>query len=155
MVRRRLGGGRNGVIVTQLCPTLCEPIDFPRQEYWSGLPFPTPGDLPYPGIEPRSFTLQADSLSSEPLGKPDLSPKSDGVMLVGKIPLAGPGGWAVWKENWELPLSQNKSTGKTDFVWLTSSSPWGKGWGGWKLSLYLGSVVGGIGKSVSFPKSTF
>ena len=42
---------------------------FSRQEYWSGLPFPSPGDLPDPGIEPRSPTLQADSLLSEPPGK--------------------------------------------------------------------------------------
>jgi len=44
-------------------------IEFPRQEYWSGLPFPPPGDLPDPGIKPRSTSLQADSLPSEPLGK--------------------------------------------------------------------------------------
>ena len=43
---------------------------FSRQEYWRGLPFPSPGDLPDPGIEPRSPTLQADALSSEPPGKP-------------------------------------------------------------------------------------
>ena len=41
-----------------------------RQEYWSGFPFPSPGDLPYPGIEPGSPTLQADSLLSEPPEKP-------------------------------------------------------------------------------------
>ena len=41
-----------------------------RQEYWSGLPFPSPGNLPDPGIEPRSLTLQADSLPSEPPAKP-------------------------------------------------------------------------------------
>ena len=40
-----------------------------RQEYWSRLPFPSPGDLPYPGIEPESPELQADSLGSEPPGK--------------------------------------------------------------------------------------
>ena len=40
-----------------------------RQKYWSGLPFPSPGDLPDPGIEPRSPTLQADALTSEPPGK--------------------------------------------------------------------------------------
>ena len=40
-----------------------------RQAYWSGLPFPSPGDLPNPGIEPRSPTLQADPLLSEPSGK--------------------------------------------------------------------------------------
>ena len=43
---------------------------FSRQEYWSGLPFPSPGDLPDPGIEPRSPKLQADALTSEPPGKP-------------------------------------------------------------------------------------
>ena len=41
-----------------------------RQEYWSGVPFPSLGDLPDPGIEPGSPELQADSLPSEPLGKP-------------------------------------------------------------------------------------
>ena len=45
-------------------------MGFSRQEYWSGLPFPSPGDLPDPGIEPRSPALQADTLLSEPLGKP-------------------------------------------------------------------------------------
>ena len=39
------------------------------QEYWSGLPFPSPGDLPNPGIEPRSPALWADALPSEPLGE--------------------------------------------------------------------------------------
>ena len=41
---------------------------FSRQEYWSGLPFPSPGDLPNPGIEPRSPALQADTLTSKPPG---------------------------------------------------------------------------------------
>ena len=40
-------------------------MEFSRQEYWSGLPFPSPGDLPDPGIEPVSPTLQADTLPSE------------------------------------------------------------------------------------------
>ena len=44
---------------------------FSRQEYWSGLPFPSPGDLPDPGIEPRSPALEADALTSEPPGKPE------------------------------------------------------------------------------------
>ena len=44
-------------------------MEFSRQEYWSGLPFSSQGDLPDPGIEPRSSVLQADSLPSEPLGK--------------------------------------------------------------------------------------
>ena len=46
------------------------PMGFSRQEYWSGLPFPSPGDLPTPGIELRSLTLQADSLLSETAGNP-------------------------------------------------------------------------------------
>ena len=45
-------------------------MGFSRQEYWSGLPCPSPGDLPNPGIEPGSPTLQADALTSEPPGKP-------------------------------------------------------------------------------------
>ena len=63
------------VTVTQSCPTLCNPMDcslpgsssmeFSRQEYWSGWPFPSPGDLPNSGIEPGSPALQADSLPSE------------------------------------------------------------------------------------------
>ena len=66
--------------VTQSCPTLCDPwtvvgqtpppMVFSSQEYWSGLPFPSPGDLPDPGIEPGSPALQADSLPSEPPGNP-------------------------------------------------------------------------------------
>ena len=44
-------------------------MEFSRPEYWSGKPFPSPGDLPNPGIKPRSPALQADSLPSEPPGK--------------------------------------------------------------------------------------
>ena len=68
------------VSVTQSCLTLCDPwtvgrqaplsMEFSRQEYWSGLLFPSPRDLPDPGIEPGSLTLQADSLLSELQGNP-------------------------------------------------------------------------------------
>jgi len=44
-------------------------MGFPRQEYWSGLPFSSPGDIPDPGIKPWSPSLQADALTSEPPGK--------------------------------------------------------------------------------------
>ena len=44
-------------------------MEFSNQEYWNGLPFPSPEDLPHPGIEPRSRMLQADALLSEPPGK--------------------------------------------------------------------------------------
>ena len=57
--------------VTQRSPSLCDPhglqsMGFSRQEYWSELPFSSPGDLPDPGIEPGSPALQANSLPSEP-----------------------------------------------------------------------------------------
>jgi len=45
-------------------------MEFSRQEYWSGFPFPSPGDVPNTGIEPRSPAMQADALLSEPPGKP-------------------------------------------------------------------------------------
>ena len=51
-------------------------MGFPRHEYWSGLPFPSAGDLPDPGIEPKapvSLALQADSLPAEPLEKSMIS----------------------------------------------------------------------------------
>ena len=47
-------------------------MGFSRQEYWSGLPLPSPGDLPDPRIKPRSPTFQADALTSEPPGKPEI-----------------------------------------------------------------------------------
>ena len=45
-------------------------MEFSRPEYWSGWPFPSPGDIPNPGIQPRSPTVQAESLPAEPQGKP-------------------------------------------------------------------------------------
>ena len=66
--------------VAQLCPTLCDPVDCSppgsslhgilQARILGRLPFPSPGDLPNPGIEPRSPTLQVDSLPAEPQGKP-------------------------------------------------------------------------------------
>ena len=53
------------------------PMEFSRQEYWSGLPFPSLGDLPDPGIEPRSPALQEDPLQTEPPGKPYASLKTN------------------------------------------------------------------------------
>ena len=68
------------VLVAQSCPTLCDPMtaahqappsmDFSRQEYWSGLPFPSPGHLPDPGIKPDFSALAGNSLPPEPRGKP-------------------------------------------------------------------------------------
>ena len=56
-------------------------MGFSRQGYWSGLKFPSPGDLPNPGIEPRSPALQIDALPSEPPGSPqgELGPSNPGA----------------------------------------------------------------------------
>ena len=82
---KEYGGGRvvdwlyGGSLVTKWCLTLMTPwtvapqtplsIGFPRQEYWSGLPFPSPGHLPHPGIKPASPALQVNSLLTESPGK--------------------------------------------------------------------------------------
>ena len=68
------------MLVAQSCPLFATPwtaahqaplsMRFSRQGYWSGLPFPPPGDLPNPGIEPWSPALQADTLPTELQGKP-------------------------------------------------------------------------------------
>ena len=57
-------------LVAQLCPTVCNPMEFSRQEYWSGWPFPFPGDLPNPGIKPGSPALQVASLPLSYQGSP-------------------------------------------------------------------------------------
>ena len=77
-VSQKCRGG--GGLVTKSCPTLVTPwtvacqaplsMGFFRPGYWSGLPFPSPGNLPNPGIEPGSPALQADSLPTELWGKP-------------------------------------------------------------------------------------
>ena len=58
------------VVSDSVTPQTIQFMEYFRAEYWTGSPFPSPGDLPNPGIEPRSPTLQADSLLAEPPGKP-------------------------------------------------------------------------------------
>ena len=66
-------------------------LGFFRQEYWNGLPFPPSGDLPNPGIEPRCPALQADSLQSEPQGKPhEICVKMRSMNAKGVIPGLNP-----------------------------------------------------------------
>ena len=78
-----------------LYPTrpLC-PWGFSRQEYWSELPCPPPGNLPNPGIEPISPTLQVDSLSSEPPGKPK-NTGMDSLSLLQRIFLTQELNWGL------------------------------------------------------------
>ena len=74
-----------GCSVTESSPNLCVPMDytprqsslpmgFPRREYWSGLPFPSPGDLPRPGINLTSLALAGGFFTTEPPSKPFVMP---------------------------------------------------------------------------------
>ena len=86
-------------LVRHWCPTLCNPMDcslpgsssmgFSRQKYWNGLPCCPPGDLPNPWIEPRSPTLQVDSLLSEPPGVPKNTGVGNQSLLQGNFPTQG------------------------------------------------------------------
>ena len=84
----------------QLCPILCDPsspaMGFSRQEYWSGLPFPSPGDLPHPGTEPKSPSLVGEFFTTEPPGKPQsLSRVSEWKLLKSCPTLCDPTGYTV------------------------------------------------------------
>ena len=76
-------------------------MGFSRQEYWNGLPFPSPGDLPDPGIEPSSPALQEDALTSEPPGKPQGGSKKK-EKLKNKIA-------AIQKKHKPIPNAANSS----------------------------------------------
>ena len=85
-------------------------MGFSRQEYWSGVPFPSPGDLPDPGIEPGAPALQIDTLPSEPSGKP----KNTGVgsyFLLQRIFLAPGEDPLHWQAD-SLPLSHREALGR-------------------------------------------
>ena len=117
----KLGGG--GGLVGQSCLTLCDPtgcsppapliMGFPRQEYWSGLPFPSPGDPPIPEIEPRSSALQAESLLTEP----------PGIILTIKtiliLTIIADSYWVVFQETWWClsVKSPKSSTGRQGLLW--------------------------------------
>ena len=131
-------------------------MGFSRQAYWNGLPFPSPGDLPNPGIEPESPTLQADTLPSEPL-----------LSLLAKIKCKE--GWHFWntrslpnqlyphperccqdnpayltgRERKRQSDKQVTSEQLTDCCWLPlrSTVPWAWGWGGAVLSFYQHGFV--------------
>ena len=61
-------------------------MEFSRQEYWSGSPFPSPGDLPDPGIEPMSPALAGGFFASEPPGKPPIDPGGGGGLVAKSYP---------------------------------------------------------------------
>ena len=94
-------------------------MGFSRQEYWSGLPFLSPGDLPNPGIETRSPAFQADALTSEPPGKP--TRHSIGHLLVLPCP--------VIKVNGNLQTTNPGKTANGMKVWWKTITSWAACWG--------------------------
>ena len=90
-------------------------MEFSRQEYWSGLPFPSPGDLPNPGIEPGSPAWRANALLSEPPGNPpgEMGNWSLNLCLTRNIMLQGVGlnqfPWSLAEEQlhfWKVTLQR-------------------------------------------------
>ena len=86
----------HSVMLDSATPWTIQSMKFSRPEYWSGWPFPSPGDLLNPGIEPRSPTPQADSLPAEPAGKP----KNMGVGSLSLLQWVFP----IQESNWVLLL---------------------------------------------------
>ena len=111
--------------------------EFSRQEYWSGLPFPSPGDLPNPEIEPGSPAFQADALTSEPPGKQYYTakriliysirtetrrPVSLGLTSAGNIPTSGDSSFLLFCTSLVLNKYTNvKSMNNEDKVYLIHS----------------------------------
>ena len=86
---------------------------FSRQDYWSRLPFPSPGDLPNPGIEPRFPALQTDALLSQPLGKPKPPKKSP------RHKQQQQNSTSLTISNWSTSTQQKKqSTRRRDNKWI-------------------------------------
>ena len=93
------------VKVIQLCLTLCDPMDYTvhgilQARILDGQPFPSPGDLPNPGIKPRSCALQVDSLAAEPQGKP----KTTGVGSLSLLQQIFP----TQELNWKIPSRRER-----------------------------------------------
>ena len=110
------------MLVAQLCPTLCDPMDCrlpgsSGQEYWSGLPFPCPEALRDPGIKPGSPTLPANSLLSEPPGKP-FSLKSQLTTGVDSVAVSSTGLEATMSTN--IAEALRSPVAETVFVLLTA-----------------------------------
>ena len=87
-------------------------MGFSRQEYWNGLPFPPPGDLPYPGMEPRSPALQADSSPAEPPGKPE------NEFHIINLPVYWDLGLLIRPEDFFFPQEKMESVYTIQQIWL-------------------------------------
>ena len=97
-------------------------MGFSRQEYWSGLPFPSPEDLPSPGIEPGSLALQADALPSEAPGKPNT--RRDGIKNKSMVKLTA---MAMWQDCQSTPPKANLKLDKPSKRNISGLWEWTKG----------------------------
>ena len=88
-------------------------MEFSRQEYWSRLPFPSPGDLPDPGIEPGSPTLQADALPSEP---PENPMKEHGRTQIGSSAFLENRGFIIGCRGLGKPIVKNGFSLKSEWI---------------------------------------
>ena len=126
--------GCNG-LVSKSCPTLATPwtvacqaplsMGFPREEYWNGLPFPFPRDLPDPGVEPKSLALQAGSFTTASSGKPQFSfwssPKTQEYRsLVSRQEILGYERWNISCHISEQRVSQSRAMTATMAAELVS-----------------------------------
>ena len=139
-------------------PWTAQSLEFSRPEYWRGYPFPAPGDLPNPGIQPRSPILQADTLPAEPQGKP-MNTGMDSLSLLqsmefsrpeywsgqpflslGDLPTPGiePGSPALQADSLPTELWEKPFTSKYPFKYLTSSLQIGWCWERVFFGAYLG-----------------
>ena len=113
-------------------------MGFSRQEYWSGLPFPSP-DLPSPGIEPGSPTLQADPLPSEPPGKPqrkDTTTHIHSCCCCCVASVVSDSGRAHRRQPTRLPRPWDSPGKNTEWVAISFSNAWK-----WKLKVKSPSGV--------------
>ena len=101
------------VLSDSLWPASVQSREFSRPEYWSGWPSPSPGDLPNPGIEPRSLALQADSLPVEPQGQPKSTQPKKPISSLADLPDPGnePGSPALQADSLPTEVS-GKEQGK-------------------------------------------
>ena len=92
-------------------------MKFSRPEYWSGQPFPSPGDLPNPGIKPRYPALQVDSLTAEPQGKPK-NTGVDSLFFLQRIFLTQESNWGI------LHCRQIQKLGENQYLLFKPPSLW-------------------------------
>ena len=103
-------------------PWTIQPREFSRPEYWSGWPFPSPGDLPNPGIEPRSPTLRVDSLPAEPQWKVTTAGSLEilDYFIPQQWQKVSPEGWhptPVCSQYWLFPSFGERVSGKSIQQW--------------------------------------